>query len=325
MTLSKNPGRRLRRAAACLAAAAALGACGGGTSQYEAFVPGRLIVFGDENSALTSDGLKYSINATVSVDGSNDKRVDCSAQPIWVQSLAASYGFVFPECNPNNSEATHARMYAAAGARVEDVEVQIVALVASGGFRDQDMATVMAGGNDIVDLYRQYPARSEVDLTNEVRERGRQLARLVNQIVGLGAKVIIATVPDMGLTPYALRQRAEFDDTNRAALLSRLSAAFNEQLGVNVILDGRYVGLVQADLRTQAMARRPRAFGLVNTISAACLGTVELPACNNDTLVEAVPVATAANYLWADDLRLAYGGQRQLASLAIDRSRRNPF
>lgn len=303
---------------------AALAACGGGTSQYAAFVAGRVIAFGDESSALTSSGYKYSTNGTTaSTDSSGNSTftLDCNAQPNWVQSLAGIYGFVFAECNPGNIE-PKAIMRAQAGAMVADIQVQIDAQIASGGFRDKDLVAVMAGANDIIDLYQQFPGRSEDDLTAELRNRGKALALQVNRMVEYGAKVIIATVPDMGLTPYALKQRLEFDDTDRADLLSRLTAAFNEQLGVNILLDGRFVGLVQADLRTQAMVKSPVTFGLSNVSTAACLDTAPLPQCTDQTLVEG---GSGAAWLWADDLRLAYGGQAQIGTLAIDRARRNPF
>ena len=61
MTFSRISGRRLRHACACLAAIASLASCGGGTEQFETFVAGRVFAFGDENSALTATGQKYSV------------------------------------------------------------------------------------------------------------------------------------------------------------------------------------------------------------------------------------------------------------------------
>ena len=59
MSLFLNRGRLLRRVIGGVAIAAALVACGGGTSQYDAFDPGRVIVFGDENSLPTRSGLFF--------------------------------------------------------------------------------------------------------------------------------------------------------------------------------------------------------------------------------------------------------------------------
>jgi len=325
MIFSRIAARPWRLALAGAVTVAALVACGGGTSQYDAFVAGRLIAFGDETSAITTSGQKYSTNgSTASTDASGTTvyTLDCNAQPNWVQSLASLYGFVFAECNPGNVEAPQAIMRALPGTRVADIQVQIDAQIAAGGFRDKDLVAMLAGANDILEMYQQFPGRSEDDLTAELRQRGKALALQVNRLVEYGAKVIVATVPDMGLTPYAGKQRLEFNDTNRAELLSRLTAAFNEQLGVNILLDGRFVGLVQADLRTQAMAKSPGSFGLSNVSTAVCLETAPLPGCTDQTLVDG---GSAAAWMWADDFWLAYGGQAQIGTLAVDRARRNPF
>ena len=325
MIFSRIPGRRLRNAMVAMVVAAALAACGGGTSQYQTFVAQRVIVFGDDTSAITADGLKYMVNATTSStnsDGTTTYTVDCVASPNWAQSVAGLYGFVFAECNPNRVDTTQAIMRASGGAQVADIQVQIDAQIAAGGFRDGDLTTVLAGANDIIDLYKQYPARSEDDLTNELRARGKQLALQVNRLVAFGAKVLISTVPDMGLTPYALKQKLEFDDIDRAALLTRLTAAFNEQLGVNIVLDGRYVGLVEADLRTEAMVKSPGSFGLADVSTGACIDIDPPPNCTDQTLVDG---ASASTWMWADDLHLGNTAQSQLAALAIDRARRNPF
>lgn len=303
-------------ALAGLAALAITAACGGGTAQREVFVPQRLLVFGDDNSVITQNGRKYSVN------GLTDAAVfDCTLEPIWVQQVANLYGFAFAECNPTATPNPKARMLAGVGAKVSDVSAQVEAQVAAGGFRDKDLATVLAGGNDVLELYRQYPALSEATLIAEAGARGRRLALAVNRLVELGVKVIVSDLPDMSLTPYALGERAlggsGFD---RAALIKRLTVAFNEQLGVTIVLDGRLVGLVQAQLRFEAIGRFPAAFGLTNITQPIC--TVILPECTSATLVAN---AVSGQYLWADDTRLAAGGHTQLATLAVDRARRNPF
>lgn len=307
-----NSAGRLALAALVLAAAA----CGGGTSQVEPFVPERLLVFGDEDSVIVQNGRKYSVNG-VDANGS----FDCTLEPTWVQQMASLYGFVFAECNPTAQPSPRARMLATVGARVSDVAAQVEAQVAAGGFRDKDLATMLAGTNDILELYRQYPALPEEQLVAEAGARGRRLGAVVNRLVGLGVKVVVSDLPDIGMTPYALAERrlgsGGFD---RAALMTRLTRAFNEQLGVSVVLDGRFVGLVQSQLRFEAIARVPSAFGLGNITDAVC--TVALPACTTATLVSG---ATASQYLWADDTRLAPGGHSQLATLAADRAQRNPF
>jgi outer membrane lipase/esterase len=309
-----QPARRVAQVLV-LGGLALLASCGGGTSQVEVFQPLRYFAFGDEDSTLESNGRKWGVNA---LDDSG--RLACAGQPIWVQRVAAAYGFAFAECNPNFVTDTNARMLARAGAKAADVTAQVEAQVAAGGFRARDLATVMIGANDILELYQQYPARSRETLLADAGERGRVVARVVNRLVGLGVKVVIATIPDMGLTPFALAEKANFQDIDRAAFLSQLTAAFNEQLGVNVILDGRFVGLVQADLQFQAIARFPVGFGIANNTQGIC--TVALPQCTTSTLVTGADPAT---WLWADATRIAPGGHQQLAQLAVDRAQRNPF
>lgn len=322
---SRRPQRVARVAAALSAGLILLGGCGGGTTQYDPFVAGRVIAFGDESTALASNGHKYAVNGTTGgqdASGTAVYTVNCDAFPNWVQSLAAYYGYVFAECNPNRVEVPLAIMRAVPGAQVAGIQEQVDAQIAAGGFRDKDLVAILAGANDVLALYQQYPGRSEADLTVEARQRGLAMAQQVNRLVGFGAKVIVSTVPDMGYTPYALKQKVEFTDTDRAALLSRLTLAFNEQLGVNILLDGRYVGLVQADLRVQAMGRSPASFGLANASDGACSATVAVPDCTDQTLVEG---ANGGTWMWADELRMGYPVQAQLASLALGRARGNPF
>ena len=309
-----------RAAASLLAAVALLAACGGGTTQYEPFYAERVFAFGDETSTLTDapagNGRKFSINGV-----GEDGNVDCRLNPLWVQSVASQYGFVFAECNPNGLPDPKAFMYAAAGAKVNDVTLQVeVANLQVGRFRDKDLATVLAGTNDILELYGRYPVESRENLLAEARTRGERLAKAVNRLVELGAKVIISDLPNVGLTPFALKQKALHTDIDRAALLTDLTTAFNEQLGVNILLDGRFVGLVQADLQFRAIAQSPGSYGFLNVTQGAC--AVAPPLCRTDTLE---PDAGAFVYLWADDTRMSSGGQAQLGTLAVDRAARNPF
>jgi len=316
-----------RALASLLASAGLLAACGGGTSQYEPFVAERFFAFGDDNSAITpvpaGNGRKYSVNGL-----GDDGNVDCRLQPIWVQSVASVYGFAFAECNPANVPEPQARTFAAAGARVADVAAQVeAAQVEVGGLRDKDLTTVLAGTNDIIDIYRlRYPGDGSIAVVSEdvlldiARERGKRLAQVANRIVELGGKVIISGLPNVGLTPFALKEKALHTDTDRAALLERLTNAFNEQLGVNILLDGRYVGLVQADLQFRAIADSPGSYGFSNVTVGAC--TVELPACTTATLL---PGANASQFLWADDTRFSSGAHAQMAALAVDRAQNNPF
>jgi len=317
MIFSSMAAPRICRAVAGLAAVVALGlaaACGGSTSQAEPFVAQRYFAFGDETSLLLPTGRKYTANA-LAADGS----LDCSANAIWTQQMAALYGFTFAECNFGGLSA-QAKMYAEVGARVAEVAAQVDVQVAAGGFRDKDLATVMAGANDILELYARYPRESEANLQAEASARGRRLAQVVNRLVDLGSKVVLANIPDMGLTPFAFAERAAKSDTDRAALLSRLSQSFNNQVGVTIRLDGRYIGLVQSDQWLLQVVRNPGGAGFSNVTDGVC--ATPLPLCSTQTLV---PGGDAGLYFWADGTRLSPGAQSRLANLAIDRARNNPF
>ena len=333
-TPNLNLAPRLRRVALSVTAVVALlGGCGGGTSQIDPFIAERVIVFGDDYSVLTGSGpqpefeaggplgpdgpsgRKYSVNA---LNTAGD--VDCGIEPIWVQVVATRYALVFAECNPDGVAAPQAKMYAQVGAQSADLATQIDALVAAGGIVDKDLVTVLIGANDVLSLYRQYPTRSETELIEELKSRGEAVALQVNRLINLGARVLLATTPDLGLSPYALAEQAAHTDTDRAALLTRMTAAFNVRMRVGVINDGRYIGLVLADEMVQAMVKFPSNFGLRSATEAAC--TVALPDCSSTTLITD---ATSITRLWADGTRLAYGGQLRLGVLAVDRAAGNPF
>jgi len=315
MTPTRKLGRRARQALLCIGALAALVACGGGTSQFTPFAPNRLFAFGDETSVLTPDGHNYAVNG-VNLDGS----IDCKGQPIWVQAVAALYNFAFAECNPTGQAATQARMFAVVGAKADDLKDQIDLQVSLGGFAESDLVTVMIGANDVLDLYLQYPAQTEAALGAELLARGTRLAQQVNRLVAMGARVIVSTVYDLGLTPYALDQRLVSADTDRAALLTRLTFEFNRGMRVNILQDGRYIGLVLADEWMQAAVASPGSYGLTNVTLPVC--NEVLPNCTTNTLVTG---GSASTWLWADGTRLSAGGQLRLGNLAVARARGNPF
>lgn len=311
--------KRLKRyAAVLLGASALLTACGGGSEQIETFAPKRIIVFGDEVSLVQSDGRKYTVNA---VD-STTNAVTCSSNPVWTQSLASYYGMVFPQCNPDNVSAPAGKMYAAADAKVAEVVKQVDAQFSLDGFNSKDLVTVLAGGNDVLELYKQYPALGEETLKATAQARGEALAAQVNRIANAGGKVIVSTVLDMGLTPYAIKEKASHADINRAALLTELSRLFNVGLRLKIINDGRMIGLVLADEMLQSVALYPAYYGYANVADAACLSTALPPTCTTATLVTG---ADASTWMWAGDTVLAPGPQSRLASLAQSRATNNPF
>lgn len=318
--------RTFRRVVGGIALAAALVACGGGTSQYDPFDPGRLIVFGDENSLLDAQGHRWSINyIDKKGDGTADDVFDCTGNGIWVQRLASHYGLVFAECNPDEKD-VKAFFRSTVGARVDDIAAQIaVQQDAGGGFRDDDLTTVMVGANDILALYADYPTRSATELKSAAERLGERLAAQVKVLVDRGSRVLLSTVPDMGLTPFARAEQAA-KGGDRTGLLTDLTSAFNEGLVTGLakqeLIDGRYLGLVDADTRVKLMHKSPGSFGMQEEDAAACLATAVLPDCNSLTLVED---ASNTDHLWADATHLGPRAHADLADRAITRAEDNPF
>lgn len=316
--------RRFARSATAALAVALAASCGGGTEFVEPFVPERVIALGDETNLLTLDGRNYGVNG---LDASGVP--DCRVLPVWTQSVAAAWGYVFKECNPFNLTPTRAVMRAQFNAKAADLETQIDTQFALGQPTSKDLFTVLIGMHDIIELYEQYPGPKVCDkesrtsdppatLNDEVSLRGRRVAEQVNRLVAAGARVIVSTVPELSRTPYARAQEAAIP--GRAALLECMTYRFNARVRVDILQDGRYIGLILADDLILVMSERPADYGLGNVTDAACATAV--PNCTTATLV---PGATAGSHLWADDRRMGYIAQSQLYQLAVTRAQRNPF
>jgi lysophospholipase L1-like esterase len=293
-------------------ALAMLTACGGGTGQIETFKPGRILVFGDEHSAFTTDGRKYSVNG-LKADGT----VDCELNPLWVQAVATAFGLRFAQCQGTATEAL-ATTYAVPGATVAGVRSQIDARAST--LVSKDLVLMMAGLHDVVQIFEARVATdTDEQLLQRARERGVLMAEQVNRLVGLGARVVVATMPDMGLTPWALAKGAA-----DARLLTQMSLAFNGRLRVTILNDGRFVGLVLADELLQSAATIPSAYGLANWTEAVCASSAPLPSCTTAS-GSLVSGAVESAYLWADGKFFGSTMHRQMGLIAADRASRNPF
>lgn len=324
MKLSKS--NRIGRAALLLAllASALLTSCGGG-EQVQKFQALRIIAFGDESSVITSSGAKYTVNAVATPGTTNLVTLDCASNPIWIQAIATSYGLGFPQCNPLLLTDPTSRIYATVGATVADLSAQIDQQQADGGFVSGDMATVMVGVNDVIAQFAQYPILTQDELVANASATGALLALQVNRLAALGVKVIISTIPDVGLMPFA-GDRTPGTTNNNWIVLHAMSTGFNDGLLKTVLNDGHKIGLVQldqflisADGQTQ---NNNAAEAFVNTTLASCAPTAPLPTCTTQTLVAD---AIGFNWLWADDRHLSALGQADFGSLAVTRAQNNPF
>ncbi|MEO6033473.1 MAG: SGNH/GDSL hydrolase family protein [Burkholderiaceae bacterium] len=318
MKWTVNGWRRAMCGAAVLAVTL-LAACGGG-EQVRKFTPSRVIAFGDESSLIDGSGAKYSVNAVVA----GSTVLDCAANPLWVQTVATGYGLVFPQCNPLALPAPASRIHAASGAHVADLAAQIDQQVASGGFTSSDLVTILIGSNDVIDQFLQYPGLSEAQLTTRLEQAAADLATQINRVADLGAKVLISTVPDLGLTPFAGPPGGA-----NALLLSRLTDKFNIEMRTRIYNDGRRIGLVQIDSYLRLVRNQSGAGVFVNMTDAVCATSAALPNCSTLTLRTTndannqVPNATW--WLWADDRHLSAGGQARFGELALLRAQNNPF
>ncbi len=332
MTLTLKSLRRSALGAGVLVCSLWLASCGGGGNQVSKFTAKRVLAFGDESSLIVDvngngNGYKYAINGTVS---STDPTIACASNALWVQSVAKVYGLVFPQCNTATPPAASpsSRIRAALGAKAADLSAQIDAQQAESSIGDGDMSTVMVGENDVLSLYLQYPTVSEASLTSSAAAAGVAVGNQVNRLAEAGSKVLISTIVDAGVTPFAVAEKATHTDTDRAALLTRLSARFNASLRATMVNDGRRIGLVLLDELVSAVGKFSGLNGFSNSSVGACdlTKSTRVPAsildCSDLTLITG---AGSSSYLWADDRHLSAGGQASLGSLAVTRAQNNPF
>ncbi len=319
------PMRMLRRGAGALSLAATLllASCGGG-DPVVAFNPQRLIAFGDEDSLVTDEGRKYTVNALAA--NSTTGALDCTVNLVWVQRLAVDFGLVLPQCNPNNLENLGSLMYATPGAKVADLAEQVTQHLALDTFVPRDLVTLMAGRNDVLDLYRQYPATGSAELLQAAGDAGRLLAAQVGRVARAGGKVLVSTVPDLGYSPFAIKENNDTGDATRAAFISQLVAAFNEGLRLGIQDEtGDRVALMLTDELVQSMAKFPLSYGNMRDVTTAVCDPAKAPTvtlCTTDTLVTD---GNAFLWLWADDTHLSPNGHAYIGALASSRVRTNPF
>ena len=337
-----RPALRRIAQAATLAGAALLASCGGGSGQVEPFRPTRVLAFGDEltvldDSLTPGNGRKYTINAFKVTDATttpateSTTELDCTRNPLWIQSAAAAFGLVFDRCLGSATGAS-GQVLAQSGHKVADLPAQIAA-VQGNPLGEKDLALVMMGMNDVLelyDVYKQDPATDRNALLDVARGRGNALGLQINQLALSGPAVVVLTVPDIGLSPFAIAENTRTGDATRSALISELVKVLNDRMSTALINDGRLIGLVYADTEVQNNVKFPATYGLANVVDAACVASAPLPSCTTATLVPAntttgAAAATAATWLWADDRRLSPAGQARLGLLAASRARNNPF
>ena len=331
MTFAKTS-RRAARGLTLAVIAALLASCGG--TAVVNFVPARVLSFGDESSVITVDGKKYTVNGIV-LDSGTPGTIACALDPIWNQVLATSYGLTFPDCPDSVAGSTPtSRILASAGATATgtsdiDFPQQITRQLATpiadgGGINSNDLATVLIGVNDVVSIYERFRSGeiTSPDAIALAEQAGETIASQLNRITAAGGKVIIETVPDVSVTPYARNE-----DADGQALLAALTARLNARLLVTLDNDGRKIGLIEINPYVLSVVTNPLAYGYVNVTDGACLPTYPLPDCTSATLKTNPDGsnATAFTWLWANALQLSAGGHLQMGNLASSRAHNQPF
>ncbi len=314
----------LMRAAGAALALALLASCGGG-DQVEPFSPNRLVVFGDEQSLIDDSGSpgqgrKYTVNGVGrNPDGSLNGIPDCTRNPIWVQVVANDYGFQFAECL-SAGVTPRAFMQAQPSSTVAMVQAQVSAYMASPGFTDADLVTLMVGTHDVLAAAGAATPAAAIAAADAA---GRAVGDEVVRITDRGAKVLVSTIPNVGTAPQ------ERGDPARVELLTTLTESFNAALRrrlQDVRGGGTAVGLVRGEELVLMIQRAPSAYGISNIEQAACTGS--LLSCTEQTGL--VPEATtpsprSSEWLWAGPLQLGSNVQARLGAAAVYRARNNPF
>lgn len=335
MSLNRLFPRRVRRAALALCAAAVLSACGGG-DRAEPFTPGRIYAFGDElsvldNTTVPGETLKYSVNGFNSTDTTTP---DCAVNPIWIQTLANSFGMGFAQCPGAYSGKLTAVTRAQSDARVAQLQAQVDTYLASDRPVENDLVTMLAGSHDVLDAYEAWKAGLSRDAAiAQVKAAAEVLAAQVNRVVQAGPAVLVASIPYLGASPYAFSEDAIA--SGRRQMLLDLTQAFNDALVsggqgegasrglASYGLTGKDYGLIQTGTSwIKNIAESSN--GDVRAYNATPMCSVALPNCTTNTLNSGADVN---NWVWADTTRPGYAFHSQLGSRAatLSGSRGLPF
>lgn len=341
---SQTRWQHLLRGSLAVLSLALLASCGGG--KREAFKPGHMYVFGDEysfvdisNLSSTTYGLRYTVNV---VGNASSTLYDFTSYPSWTQYLAAHYGKTELPCA--DVSAAGMSMCAAPGATVATV----ISAINTKSYQKDQLVVILAGTHDILQAYQNFKTGGSIDsLATSLRNTGIALGQKINAIVSTGARVAVATVPDIGLSSYAVGEGALRDynqpmdcsdaykpvntgETSKA--LSYLTACFNAGLrGTSgIINDGKKIALISTFDWTVLLVRNPGGNGLIDAVNAACTtiphsvtASYTPSDCHEASslttpALASTAVASPLNYLWSFGPWLGPGGHTLLGARAVN-------
>ncbi|MFN4266142.1 MAG: hypothetical protein ACK4F8_10400 [Aquabacterium sp.] len=341
--------RALRRAGVVLVsclAVATLASCGGGT-QSKKFEPQSFVVFGDELSLITSDGLAgvsanegATYGAASFVSGSSGP-YDCVDHYSWIMLAADALGFKFSnECAAWLSDAVNLKTAVMLANDPGDVDVtndtSVDLAVTNAGVDailakinanldkvdGQTLVSVNAGRADIVKAYRQFlaaPSNLEV-IRLALKAKGQAFAEGLRPLVNKGARVLLVLSPGLSESPLVKSSPSGDLVRNKAAMLA-LGKAFNEgaELRAGAIYTGQQLGLIRLDQAVEAMVSNVQvfgttsnSFGLVNIDAAGCASPATTAPLCLDSALTAAPTSGNADgsdntYLWSDATHVSNG------------------
>lgn len=309
--------RRSLLAAACVSTAW-LAACG--SSVEKAFVPQRMIAFGDSMAYLgdASGNGRYTVN-----DGSVNN---------WTVQVAQRYGLTL------TSVAAGGLSYAQGNARIATqpdaagnaatptVADQVSNFLATQSVQEKDMVIVSAGTADLIVGMRAVQGGTQTadQFKAQAAQAGVDLAAQVRRLSDLKLHVVVAGVYRLGRSPWAATLGQE-------DLLTSASDAFNNSLLLNIQDLGanvRYIEMAGYVNPINDTFHRPWNYiGFANSVSPVCTsvdagpgigigaGQVNSSLCTSATLVGGADPNT---YEFADQVYVSPASQRQLGDHAYN-------
>lgn len=275
-------------------------------------------------------GFTFFTSTKLEVKGANQRTTttayNCGSTSIWVQVLARAYGRGYTsQCALDTRGG--AVSYAAYGAKTDDVINQIAAHRSELG--SGVLVTIMVGQNDILEQFNAIGANTtnEAAAIATLQARADRMAAAVKDVIGTGAKVVLALTPSLNDAPRGV--------ATNAALMSRLVVAYNDRLYVRGLgnVSGRDLVGVNPDSFTNALTRN-RSYvhgdagllcnttGLVRPDGTVTTGSepdadANVRFCNTTSNLNGSPNI----YMWADAIHYAPLGHSLIGSLAYNRAR----